>query len=118
MENGDNAQMQTLTIGQRIRLAREAAGLQQGELSKLLDIKQASLSDLETGESKAPSAKVLVRMSEVLKVSPRWIVFGDDGELSVPSPQEHQLLDLFRQLSADQQNAMLGTLSALNKPTK
>ena len=105
--------MQTLTIGQRIRLARDAAGFNQGELAKRIGIKQASLSDLENGLSKAPSAKVLLDMADVLKVSPRWIIDGEDGELKVANPQEHQLLDLFRNLSDEQKAAMIGTLNAL-----
>ncbi len=114
-QNCDNGQMQTLTIGQRIRLAREAAGFNQGELARRIGIKQASLSDLENGQSKAPSAKVLLDMADILKVSPRWIIEGEDGEVMVASPQEHSLLDLFRDLSDEQKAAVLGTLNALKK---
>ena len=103
------------TIGQRIRQAREAAGLLQGELATRIGIKQASLSDIESGESKAPSATTLLAMSDVLKVPPRWIMFGEDGELNIPTPKEHELLDRFRELGADQQAAILATLAALSK---
>lgn len=107
--------MDTLSIGQRIRLARETLGLNQGELARRIGIKQASLSDLENGLSKAPSARVLLDMADILKVTPRWIIDGKDGELKIATPKEHDLLDLFRELPEPQQQAMLGTLQALAK---
>ena len=86
------------TPGQRIRSAREDAGFNQGEFAKLIDCSQSTLSEIETGESKLPSAKVLQRMTEILKKSARWIVYGDDGEVQTPTHEEQEMLSAFRRL--------------------
>ncbi len=101
------------TPGQRIRSARELAGMNQGELAKKVGITQATLSEIETGESKLPSAPVLVKMSEILGKSARWIVFGEDGDVTIPSEREVELLKAFRQMPDDAKSALMQTAQAL-----
>ena len=93
-----NAEMST-TPGQRIRQRREALGFDhQGEFAKLVGCKQSTLSEIENGESKYPSAEVLTRMCEVLATSARWILYGEEGDISVPTQEEVQLLSSYRDL--------------------
>ena len=39
-----------------------------------------------------------MRMAEVLKVTQAWIITGEDGEITIPTPQEQELLTKFREL--------------------
>lgn len=116
MDNGDTGLMQT--PGQRIRSAREVAGYNQGEFAKLVGIAQGTLSEIETGESKLPSAPVLIAMCELLRKTPRWILYGEDGDIEIPSPEESNLLDAFRSMTDEAKAAMVATANALRKQSK
>jgi transcriptional regulator with XRE-family HTH domain len=114
----DNAQTMQ-TPGQRIKSAYERAGYNQGEFAKLVGCSQSTLSEIETGESKLPSAKVLLKMTEVLCKSARWIVYGEDGDVQTPTKEEQQMLTAFRNLPLDAQRSLaetIKTLASTNKP--
>ena len=65
------------TPGQRIKLARERAGyFNQGEFAKLVGLKQSTLSEIESGETKLPNAKAAFKMCERTVVTLRWIIYG------------------------------------------
>ena len=85
------------TPGQRIKLARENAGyLNQGEFAKLVGLKQSTLSEIESGETKLPNAKAALLMCELTGVTLRWIIYGDDGEINIQTKQEQELLTKLR----------------------
>lgn len=101
------------TPGQRIKCAYEDAGYKQGEFARLVGCSQSTLSEIESGDSKLPSAKVLLRMTEVLGKSARWIVYGEDGEISTPTREEQQMLSNFRNLPPDAQRSLAETIKSL-----
>lgn len=56
-------------------------------------------------------------MSEVLGKSPRWILYGEEGDLRFPTDEEMKLLDAFRHMPDDAKTALLTTANALkSKP--
>lgn len=74
------------TIGERIRIAREALGYtdqkrKRTAFAKLIGISAPSLHDLESGESDAPSAQTLMRM-EAKGINPRFIMYGTQPVLT------------------------------------
>lgn len=101
------------TPGQRIRSARELAGYNQGEFAKLIGCAQSTLSEIESGESKLPSAVVLQKMVEVLGKTERWIIYGEDGEVQRPTKAEADLLQAFRSLPEDVQQNLVATIKSL-----
>lgn len=60
----------------RLRHARKLRGLTQVKLAQLSGIKQASISDLERGESKTFRGVTLLALTKVLNVSPEWLSQG------------------------------------------
>jgi transcriptional regulator with XRE-family HTH domain len=60
----------------RLRHARKLRGLTQVELAKGSGVKQASISDLERGESKSFRGTTLVSLAQTLRVSPEWLSHG------------------------------------------
>lgn len=60
----------------RLRHARKARGLTQVKLAHLSGVKQASVSDLERGESKSFRGNTLVALARALNVSPEWLSHG------------------------------------------
>lgn len=74
----------------RLKHVRTLRGLKQAELAKKSGVSQASVSELETGESRSPWGTNLVRLAQTLKVSPEWLASGKgqmDG-YEAPLPPE------------------------------
>lgn len=114
--NAQNDRMQT--AGQRIRAARELAGfLNQGDFAKAVGCSQSTLSEIENGETKLPSAKVLQKMAEVLGKSERWIIYGEDGGIETPTAEEQQMLSAFRVLPDDVRRHLAETIKTLARKT-
>lgn len=106
-----NAWMQT--AGQRIKAARELAGYNQGEFAKAIGCSQSTLSEIESGETKLPSAKHMQKIMEVLGKSERWIIYGEDGDIQTPTSEEQAMLSAFRSLPADVQQSLADTIKTL-----
>lgn len=94
------------TFADRLAWWRRTRGFKrQGALADVIKIKQSSLSDLETGESKTPSADTLLKLADALNLRPRYLLSGEGPaqgqsfqELTGP---EAQLVMIFRQLPSD-----------------
>jgi SOS-response transcriptional repressor LexA len=71
-----------MTLGDRIKEAREAAGYEQDELAVLLNISQQSISQWETGETKRP--KKLNELAGILGVSVEYLLNGQEDIIDIP----------------------------------
>ncbi len=69
--------MTTQTLGERIRAARQAAGLSQEKLAERLGLTRQAVTKWETGQS-APSTENLLRLAEVLGV-PVTALLGEEA---------------------------------------
>lgn len=63
-------------LSMRLRYARKERKLTQVELARLSGVKQASVSDLERGESKSFRGTTLLSLARALNVSPEWLSHG------------------------------------------
>ena len=59
-----------MNLGDKIRQLREDTGLTQGQLASGSSVSQGYLSQLENGEVKNPSAAVLLRVAQAIKIDP------------------------------------------------
>src|SRR5688572_1474355 len=71
---GDSSGMRDMSM--RLRYARKERNLTQVELARLSGVKQASVSDLERGESKSFRGTTLLSLARALNVSPEWLSHG------------------------------------------
>ncbi len=62
-------------IGSRLRLARENAGLSQGQVARLLELHRPTVSQIEAGRRRV-AADELARFVEIYDVSTEWLVHG------------------------------------------
>lgn len=63
-------------VGQRLRLARQAAGFKTARaFAQAHDIAQSTYSQYETGKRHF-SVGVLAKLTECLKINPNWLVCG------------------------------------------
>ena len=63
-----------MNIGERVRRARKHAKLTQAQLGKAVGLKQATISDLEKGDSR--SSAYLVQIAKACRVDPHWLATG------------------------------------------
>lgn len=68
-----NRQIPDDFIGQRIQRMRQAAGISQTQLARLIGITQGTLSQLERGFTAQPSEVQLRRLCEVLRTDPNTL---------------------------------------------
>ena len=79
------------TLGLRLRHARKHRKLTQPQLAEAAGLKQPSISELETGETKEISGPTLIALCDVLKVRPEWLVTGK-GEMEYALPASHGIV--------------------------
>jgi len=74
----------TKLIGNRIRKLREDKGLNQLELSKLLNIGNSTLSQYESGQ-RTPSDDIKIKLSKIFDVSIDYLI----GNSNIKNPYNH-----------------------------
>jgi SOS-response transcriptional repressor LexA len=64
------------TLGKRVREARISAAMTQAELAKKIGVTKSSISQWETGTTKAMDGSKLIALSKATNVSPEWLSEG------------------------------------------
>ena len=100
-----------MTIGQRIRAARERRDLTLDEVAKLCNTTKQTIFKYENEiVTNIPYDKIVL-LSNALDVSPSYLFGWDEKESSPSEPTltegEQVLLNLFRQIPEDQQRVFL-----------
>ena len=74
-----------IEIATRLRMAREAAGLSQGQAARLMDMHRPTVSEIEAGRRRL-AADEMPKFAETYGISIAWLVGehddGDAGDLS------------------------------------
>jgi transcriptional regulator with XRE-family HTH domain len=81
-------------IANRLRSAREAAGLSQGQVAKILDLHRPTISEIEAGRRKV-SGEELTRFAVLYGVGVEWLT-SSPGD---PDAAEDRILLAARELS-------------------
>ena len=82
-------------IASRLRTAREAAGLSQGQVAKILSMHRPTISEAEAGRRKV-SAEELAEFARIYHVKMSWLACIEETEVN---PQQDRLLLAARELS-------------------
>ncbi|SRR5579884_3497083 len=69
----DETERKRAIIASRIREARKAAGLSQGQVARLLGLQRPSVSEMEAGNRRVSGDEV-ARLAELFDVSPNWLL--------------------------------------------
>jgi transcriptional regulator with XRE-family HTH domain len=78
----EEIQSDRLAISARLRIAREHAGLSQGQAASKLNLHRPAISEIEAGRRKV-SAEELMALAELYDVSVSWLTKGA-SEMSNP----------------------------------
>lgn len=81
-------------IATRLRYARKLRKLGQVKLAELSGVKQPSISELETGESRSFRGNTLVALAKALKVNPEWLQHGKGAMERVNVPLSDEAIAL------------------------
>lgn len=106
---------QRLSIGERLRTAREAAGLSQGQVAKLMGLHRPTISEIEAGRRRV-SADELTQLAEIYGVGTDWILSERDTDTD---PNDDKILLAARQLSKmkdDDLDRLMKLIQMLKKP--
>lgn len=104
-----------LPIGDRLRSAREAAGLSQGQVAKLMGLHRPTISEIEAGRRRV-SADEVTQFAEVYGVGTDWILSERDPDAV---PDDDKILLAARQLSRmkdDDLARLMKLIHMLKKP--
>lgn len=80
------------TLGERISVARERAGLSQEDVARSLAVNTSTLDNWE-GDSSEPRANKLSMLAGLLGVSPTWLLHGVGEGVSPPDQFENDTVD-------------------------
>lgn len=101
-----------MKLGDKVKKRREELGLSQEELAFKMGYKsRTSINKIEKG--RAISQKIIYRLSEVLEVTPAYLMGWEDGATQEPKKdsldekQKDEIRRLFDRMSPDQQDAFL-----------
>src|SRR5213593_4541939 len=113
-----------MRLGDRIRQIRDELGLTHGQLASGSSVSQGYLSQLENGEVKNPSAAVLLRVAQAMRIDPDEL-FDAAGYPTVrtlrEAYQEYEstvdgdLLRYLARLPRDRQRRLLFLLEGIEK---
>ncbi|EAW1350503.1 helix-turn-helix domain-containing protein [Salmonella enterica subsp. enterica] len=108
-----------MEMSERITMRRKELGLTKLALAKTLGLSGVSILKWENGQNE-PSGKNLFALSDALKCSPAWLLFGDEDKSPTPvdelptelDEQQTQLLSLFNQLPDSEKTILINEISA------
>jgi transcriptional regulator with XRE-family HTH domain len=102
-----------MTVGQRIRNAREQKHMSQRKLADAAGMSQPSLSDIEAGHTKHPNAAHLLKIAAALEVDPLWLLTGEGSPEKPPTATDAEMMDVFSQLDENAKRAILAAAKAI-----
>lgn len=86
-------------FGRRLRECREAAGLSQPALGKLVELSQSTISELEASGHGSPA---VTRMARALRVDAHWLATGEGQREPLSCPLSSAVQHTISKLPHDQ----------------
>ena len=102
-----------MALADRLRVAREMAGLSQGQVAKKLELHRPSVSEMEAGRRRV-SAEELAELADLYSVGLSWLVGGEAARDEHQARVELAARELSK-LREEDLDRVLKVLSALRK---
>lgn len=87
--------IERMRIAERLRQAREAAGLSQGQVAKLLGMHRPTITEIEAGRRKV-SAEELGALANAYGATVQWLASDQDDS---PIPEDDKILLAAREIA-------------------
>ncbi len=108
----DNSEVQRSAIAERLREARKAAGLSQGQVAKLLQMHRPTISEIEAGNRRV-SAEELVKFAETYDVTVSWLLGEAAEQLEMDDPRLQLAARELSKLKPDDLDRLLRLLASM-----
>ena len=108
----DNPDTQRSAIAERLREARKAAGLSQGQVAKLLQMHRPTISEIEAGNRRV-SAEELVKFAETYDVTVSWLLGETAEQLKMDDPRLQLAARELSKLKPDDLDRLLRLLASM-----
>ena len=108
----ENQESQRLIIAERLREARKAAGLSQGQVAKLLQVHRPTISEIEAGNRRV-SAEELVKFADTYDVTVSWLLGETAEQLEVNDPRLQLAARELSKLKPDDLDRLLRLLASM-----
>lgn len=102
-------------IAQRLRVAREMAGLSQGQVARLIGIHRPSVSEAEAGRRRVP-AEELSEYSRIYGVNAGWLAAAEPYSIDRQDARVQLAARELSKLKPDDLDRVLNLLAALREP--
>jgi transcriptional regulator with XRE-family HTH domain len=101
------------SLGERLRWAREQAGLSQGQVARMLGMHRPTVSEIEAGRRRVP-AEELALFAQTYEVSVAWLA-GTEGDDDIDDRVKLAARELAK-LKPDDLEKVLKLLSTMRRP--
>lgn len=103
-------------IANRLRLAREQAGLSQGQVAKMLSMHRPTISEIEAGRRRV-AAEELVEFSRIYEVSVAWLTGTETASDGMDDRVKLAARELSK-LRPDDLDKVIKLLSSIHRSTE
>lgn len=102
-----------MTLGERIKYARQKKGISQTELAQLLGYKsRSSINKIEVDGRDVPRS-MIVKFAQVLDVTPSYLMGWEEESSTEQSQRTHEFIQLFSRLSVEQQAMIIDMIKGV-----
>lgn len=99
-------------VATRLREARKAAGLSQGQVAKMLQMHRPTISEIEAGNRRV-STDELVAFADTYDVTVSWVLGESAGQLEVSDPRLQLAARELSKLKPDDLDRLLRLLASM-----
>jgi transcriptional regulator with XRE-family HTH domain len=100
------------TLPRRLRAAREAAGLSQGQVAKLMDMHRPTISEMEAGNRRV-TAEELGRLADLYDTKVSWLLGQSPDRAATDDPRLQLAARELGKLKPDDLDRLLKLIAAL-----
>jgi transcriptional regulator with XRE-family HTH domain len=108
----DNSETPRSALAERLREARKAAGLSQGQVAKLFQMHRPTISEIEAGNRRV-SAEELMKFSETYDVTVSWLLGETAEQLEINDPRLQLAARELSKLKPDDLDRLLRLLASM-----
>jgi transcriptional regulator with XRE-family HTH domain len=108
----DPSDSKRANIAERLREARKAAGLSQGQVAKLLQMHRPTISEIEAANRRV-SAEELATFAETYDVTVSWLLGESSDQLEVDDPRLQLAARELSKLKSDDLDRLLRLLASM-----
>ncbi len=105
------------TLAQRLRVAREQAGLSQGQVASMLDMHRPTITEIEAGR-RSVSAEELPRFADIYAVDLDWLVGSEPRQAGLRSAKARLAARELEKLRPKDLDRLLNLLASLRKGSR